>query len=152
MAQKKLMSESEHLKEVADKVIQKEALSSLNNVRIKYCLVSPEISKKIAGVCIKANKELEYFGDCDFIVEISESIWNALDEERQYLLMFHELLHIKITETKQGELVYKIRKHDVQDFKELIAHYGTDWINEVATIASSIYDIDPDDMEDGISV
>lgn len=148
MAEKKEMVESQHLREVAEKVIKKEALESLNSVRIRYLLVSPEITKKTLARCIKANKEVEFFGDCDYIIEVGEKIWNALDEDRQHLLMFHELLHIKIGENKQGDLVLGIQDHDIKDFREIVSKYGIDWINELKDINSSIYDLEPGDQED----
>lgn len=147
MAQKQ-MAESKHLETVAKKVIHDEALSSLDNIRIRYLIVSPEISKKKLAQCIKANKEVEFFGECDFIIEVGEKIWNALDEQRQYLLMFHELLHIKVAENKKGELVLGIQDHDIKDFREIISKYGIDWIEELRTINSSLYDLEPGEQED----
>jgi hypothetical protein len=51
-------------------------------------------------------------------------------EEQLRILIFHELLHIKIGYDKNNTEVYGTKPHDLEDFKEIINRFGTDW-NEV---------------------
>ncbi len=72
---KKEFIEDEELVEIANKVIKEFKLDNLNGVKIKYVLVSPNISKTVAGKCIKPNAELKYFGDFDYLIEFSNDLW-----------------------------------------------------------------------------
>jgi hypothetical protein len=56
-----------------------------NNIDIgsaKICglMVSPNINKTTAGRCIKAGKELKFFSNYDYIIEISQEYWDNLTE------------------------------------------------------------------------
>ena len=41
--------------------------------------------------------------------------------------MFHELLHVGIEPGADGDEIYTVRKHDLEDFKSIIDRYGTEW-------------------------
>lgn len=48
-------------------------------------------------------------------------------QEQVKTVIFHELLHVGIEPGADGEETYSVRKHDLEDFKEIIDRYGTDW-------------------------
>ena len=48
-------------------------------------------------------------------------------EDQMRILLFHELLHIGIEFTEDGQEKYSIKPHDYEDFKIIIDRYGTDW-------------------------
>jgi hypothetical protein len=140
--QNKTYSISDEIKRIADEVIDKESLD-LNKAKIEYLLVYPNISKTVAGRCIRSGKELKFFSDFDYIIEMSGEVWDLLDDETKHILAFHELLHVYTYTNKKGETVFKLKDHDIQDFSLLINRYGIDWFSNLKTQISSIYDMDP---------
>lgn len=140
---KKEFEVSDELKKLAEDIIASEKLD-ISPARVEYLLVHPEISKTIAGRCIRTSKELKFFSSYDYLIEISATLWNALDDSTRYILMLHELKHIlPIMDEKTGEWKYDIRKHDVEDFSDIIKKHGIDWIYKVKLSISSLYDLSP---------
>lgn len=84
--------------------------------------------KVVFAECIKVSELYEPFCPYDFLVVFYEESINAagFDEHQLYALMHHELLHVGIRE-KDGELVYKIIPHDIEEFDEIISRYGLHW-------------------------
>lgn len=148
---KKRYEISQELETLAQKVILDKHLD-LDNIKIKYILVYPGISKKVAGRCVLSNPMIKLFGDCDYIIQMSGDLWNALDNNRQKILMWHELLHVfPVNNEKTGELDYKLRDHDIKDFNVIIQAEGIGWFNELKTLFLSVYDLEPKDL-DGFSL
>ncbi len=148
---KKEFIEDESLNELANKVIEEKNLDYLNGVRIKYLLVTPNISKTVVGRCIKSSSELKYFSETDYIIEFSNDIWEKVDEKTKELVMYHELLHILIVNKEDGETSFQLAKHDVQDFSQILKHYGIDWFKNFSTQVASIHDMTPTE-QDNISI
>ena len=87
----------------------------------------------------KHNRTMTTYGDCrsvpeafrwcvpyEFQITIYEPNVADLSEEQMRILLFHELLHIGV-EMGNGAPKKFIRSHDVEDFKCIIAKYGTEW-------------------------
>lgn len=72
--------------------------------------------------CRKVPEWLKEFVPIDYIITVYEPA-ESLTEEGLRVLMHHELLHIRIEDGK-----YRIRTHDVQDFRAITDVYGTDWV------------------------
>jgi hypothetical protein len=140
---------SPELRELADQVISENKGSvDIGNAKIEYVMVWPYVSKTVWGRCIKCNTELQHFSKADFIIEMSGELWDQLDEERRYILMYHELKHVKsICDPKTGEWKNSIRAHDVEDFADIIEQHGVRWIADIKTIIASMYDLDPETMK-----
>lgn len=134
------------LKLLGEKVIKDEtsymAFSNSDSIKIAYMFVYPNVSEVVAGRCIKSNKELKFFSDYDYLIQMSGDLWDILEEEEKYILMFHELLHISVTYDKKGNKIRKIRDHNLKDFKVIVEKYGINWINKITTEIQSIYDLD----------
>ena len=110
-----------------------------NNIDIgsaKICglMVYPNINKTTAGRCIKAGKELKFFSNYDYIIEISQEYWDNLTEQAKKILILHELMHIDIRYTKQGKEIFGIKSHDVEDFAVLLEKYGLNWLKEIKLV------------------
>jgi hypothetical protein len=146
----KLMEVSEELKKVGLEVINKEGID-LMGAEIEYMTVHPHISKKVAGRCIRTSRELNFFSDADYIVQMSGELWDALDDKVRYILMWHELKHILPVTKKTGDVDYRLADHDVKDFYQIIKAHGVDWFQTIKTTISSLYDMEPSE-EDGISL
>ncbi len=148
---KKEFIEDEELVEIANEVIEEFKLDNLNGVKIKYVLVSPNISKTVAGKCIKPNAELKYFGNFDYLIEFSNDLWEGLNEDVKKVLMYHELLHILVVTDEEGNTKYKIVDHNVKDFYCIIEKFGIDWLNKIRSTMSAIHDLS-DNQQDRIKI
>lgn len=148
---KKEFIEDEDLVTIANKVIDEHKMDYLNGVKIRYLLVTPHISKTVAGKCIRPNDELKWYSEADYIVEFSASVWDGLKDDVKEILMLHELKHILITADKDGNVQYKIAPHDLNDFTSIVDKYGIDWINAIKLTAASVNDLTPE-QQDNIKI
>lgn len=120
--------------------------------KIGYVLVSPNISKTIPAKCLRTSKELKFFSNLDYVIEVSDEIWTALDKESRKILLEHELRHILVLQNdKTGDWLFKIRQHDIQDFSKVISDYGIEWRKKIKLCLSSLYDLTPAE-EDSIQI
>lgn len=148
---KKEFKVSDDLKQLAEKIIVDESLD-ISPAEIEYLLVYPNISKTVAGRCIKSSKELRFFSGQDYLIEISGELWDALDDTVKYVLVQHELMHVlPVMNDKTGEWKFELRQHDVEDFSKIIKKHGVDWISKVKLSISSLYDLNPA-QEDKIKI
>lgn len=139
--------ESNELKEIANKVIENNKMDWLNAVRIRYLLVSPNVSKTMPGKIIKASDELQYFGDFDFLIEVSSDIYEKINTKLKESVIYHLLLHISVVNKEDGETVLKIVNHNIQDFSQVLRNYGEEWFKNLKIIMSSVYDLKPENLD-----
>ena len=127
----KTFVESPEIAQLAAVVIKKEKLD-VSRARISYLMVAPTIGKNIHGKCIKCSSELTFYADVDYIIEISKLTWDLLDEKARYLLVYHELLHVNIVYDEQkDDYKFLLRKHDIEDFREIVDRHGVAWLDFV---------------------
>lgn len=142
---------SDDMKLLAGEIIREERID-IHPARVEYVLVLPNISKTTAGKCIKTGKELKFFSNLDYVIEISGDLWEALDTETKKILLEHQLRHILVIQNdKSGDWVYKIKKHDIQDFGKIVSRHSVDWIKKIKLSLSSLYDLTPAE-EDNIQI
>lgn len=134
------------LQQMIEQVIYKENMYvGQDTFKAKICglMVSPNISGTIAGRCVRSGRELRYFSGYDYLLQISEQLWNVLSDEVKYLLVYHELLHIDVKWPKNAvKPTYALRDHNVKDFRQIIEKYGIDWIKQIELLSSSLSDKD----------
>lgn len=82
--------------------------------------------KKIYGQCERVPEKYKWGIPCDFTITVFEPNVEGMTDEQIKILLFHELLHVGITES-DGKEVYSCIPHDLEDFKLIIDRYGTDW-------------------------
>jgi predicted metallopeptidase len=141
----------EEMKEMAEEIIKNERLD-VYPAKIEYLNVYPNISKTAISKIVKTGKELKFFANLDYIIEISGEIWDILDKNNKMILLEHQLRHILVLQNdKTGEWVFKVRKHDIQDFGKIVTNYGVDWIKTIKLSLSSMYGLTPAE-EDNISI
>ena len=141
---------SDDVKSISNKVIDENVNELyIDDTKIEYIAVYPNITNTIVGRCIKANNELKYFSDADYIIEVSGDLWDNLDELTKYILLLHELKHIYVTQDKKGNTVYKLADYDVKDFYSIIKKYGIDWYTKLKTLTAGVYNLSPE-AEDNI--
>lgn len=133
----------EEMKEMAEDIIKSERLD-VYPAKIEYLNVYPNISKTAVSKIIKTNKELKFFSNLDYIIEISGELWDVLDKDNRRILLEHQLRHILIVQNdKTGKWVFKVRNHDIQDFGKIISNYGINWIKTIKLSLSSMYGLTP---------
>lgn len=87
------------------------------------------------GKCKKAtdlDRELYAY---DFVILLNMSFWQDADvkESQRRALLDHELMHAQVKLDEDGEYaidirnryVYRIRKHDIEEFSAIVARHGT---------------------------
>ncbi|HEV3341408.1 MAG TPA: putative metallopeptidase [Pirellulales bacterium] len=71
--------------------------------------------------------------DHDFVILLNHEAWNgSLNVDQKRALMDHELCHCEVSKDQNGEpkidenkrTVYRIRKHDIEEFREIVARHG----------------------------
>lgn len=86
------------------------------------------------GQCSKGSdldRELHGF---DFVILLNHEAWNHAEftEKQRRMLIDHELCHAQVAEDEDGEvkrdvkqrIVYRIRKHDIEEFEEIVQRHG----------------------------
>ena len=139
---------SDELKQLAEQLIKEDDLLkdlNLDVPKIAYVLVYPNITKHIAGKCIKAGRELKFFSEFDYVIEMSGETWDVLDDNIKSILTIHELMHVQVFYDKKGNVRFKLRDHDVKDFSYIIKKHGIDWFSDLKTVIASTYDMTPEE-------
>ena len=86
------------------------------------------------GKCKKASDLDRELAEYDFIILLNQNFWtSALTEDKQRAaLLDHELCHAAVCvdkygdpiEDERGRKVYRIRKHDIEEFAQIVERYG----------------------------
>jgi hypothetical protein len=95
----------------------------------------PDVDGRITlGKCKKATDLDRELAPFDFVILLSRDFWEnprVIDAQRRALLD-HELMHAAITYDENGDAkvdargrtVYRIRKHDLEEFTDIVARHG----------------------------
>ena len=138
---------SPELTELAQEVIRIKCLN-IKPARITFVLVYPNINKWTAAQCMLANPMVTLLGDCDFVIQFSGELYDALSHELREILMHHELLHVVSTlNEKSGDWKFSLREHDVNEFREIIELHGLDWLSAVKNAFIESGGFEPDEVE-----
>ena len=108
-----------------------EILEDIRNSHATIVFLSSEHKKIESGKivhaqCEKIQDKYKWGLPADFTITVFEPNCIGMTEEQIRILLFHELLHIKI-EYKDGEEKYSINPHDLEDFRYIIDRYGPRW-------------------------
>ena len=63
----------------------------------------------------------------DFMITVYEKNCEGMTDEQMEILIWHELMHIDVSELEDGSVVYSIKDHDVQEFRAILELHGVDW-------------------------
>lgn len=127
---------NEHYAEIGMELIQNEpSLEDIKNSEITIMFLSSDMKKMekgklVLGQCEKIADKYKWGIPCDITITVFEPNIVGFTEEQLRILIFHELLHVDITYGKNETEAYGTKPHDLEDFKEIIDRFGTDW-NEV---------------------
>ena len=123
----------EEYAEMAAKIIEEEVLlTDIANSHATIIYLGSDNPKTGKGKTIYAEAEKvqdknKWAIPCDFTITVFEQNTAGFTEDQMRILLFHELLHIKIEFTGDGQEKYGINPHDYEDFKIIIDRYGTEW-------------------------
>lgn len=139
----KQFMDSPEMEDIAEKVIKEKDIE-LGPASVWYLLVYPNISKKRAAKAKKASPELTHATGYHYLIEISGDLWDMLDEDTKYMVVWNQLLHLDPQfKAKQQEWKMQIRKPDYTDYYEIADNKGSTWHKTVQATMSSLHDLDP---------
>lgn len=89
----------------------------------------------ILGKCVKASDLHRELAPFDFVILLRKSFWQDLhvSPEQRTALLDHELCHATVrlddrtldpVLDERGRKVYRVRKHDIEEFRDVVARYG----------------------------
>lgn len=119
-------------REMAEEVIKEyEELQWLvtSSVRIDYVSSTKDKKTKgklVLGECKLVKDVYKLYIPYDFLIIIYEPNIEGLTQEQIKILLYHELLHVDVTDT-EGDPQYNVAPHDIEDFRAVIDKYGLDW-------------------------
>lgn len=98
----------------------------------RYGLKRNKDGQLVLGKCKKAGDLDKQFHDFDFVILLNSEAWKTLSEIQQRALMHHELEHAAVSEDQngnpkrdaRGRLMYRVRKHDIEEFRSIVKVYG----------------------------
>ena len=60
----------------------------------------------------------------DAVIWARSYFWDQFDDNQQAAVALHELLHLDVQYDDDGQPKLRLRKHDVEDFDEVVRYYG----------------------------
>lgn len=109
-------------------------LAYIKNSRARIAYLDSDVAKKagggdflVHGECEKVQAKNQWAMPYDFTITLFYNNNIEFDDQQLRVLLFHELLHIRIDQGPDGDETYTTRKHDLEDFKYIIDRFGTDW-------------------------
>lgn len=137
-------------KDIAQRIINKypENFGNFDINQILFLRETSKAPKKYAEVR-KVQPPYTFMTSMKFIMTVYEPCVMSMSEAQLHLLILHELMHI-------DDDFVKLRKHDLEDFKSIIAIYGPNWdidnnlpdiLDEEDEIHNNISDDDDDEVE-----
>jgi hypothetical protein len=115
----------------ADLIATEDALEYLRGADVTIIYLESEHEKKengklVHGQCEKIPDKYKWAIPCDFTITVFTPNVERFTEEQIRILLFHELLHIKL-DVDGNETKYSVKPHDVEDFRYIIDRFGMDW-------------------------
>jgi len=100
-------------------------------IRIAYLInakpfdeLNDDANHDAAGKCIKAPRLWHDVTGIDVAIWIREHFWKGWPPDVRAAAVLHELLHVEVDHDAKGEVKIKVRKHDVEDFVDVVRIYG----------------------------
>lgn len=119
---------AEDIKEIAEKLISaKPELNFIADFGIQIGYVRAFENKKasrrlVFADCRKINGAYLAYLPFDFIITVYEPNIMHLTDNQRKLVIYHELMHIGVTERGLA-----VKPHDIEDFESILKEYGLDW-------------------------
>lgn len=88
----------------------------------------------ISGMCTRVDDRNWTIHNFDFVIEIAKDLWDQATDDFKHALMDHELGHVGIVfdedgayirDEVSGRIKTRCRKHDIEEFEEIMERHGT---------------------------
>lgn len=119
---------------IASELIDTEPeLKYIKDSRARIVYLESDQAKKAAGdklvhgECEKIAAKYKWGITADFTITLFVKNNIGMTEDQIRVLLFHELLHVGIEQGPDGDEIYSVNQHDLEDFKVIIDKFGTDW-------------------------
>ena len=103
--------------------------------------------KQTLGKCKRASELDRELAPYDFVILLLESFWTneVVEDQQRDALLDHELCHATVKEDKfgdpaidpHGRVIYRLRKHDLEEFVCIADRYGT-WKRDLELFAQAL--------------
>jgi Putative phage metallopeptidase len=104
--------------------------------------------RQTLGQCKRATDLDRELAPFDFVILLQKDFWTneAVTNEQRDALLDHELCHATVkldpythepVEDERGHVVYRIRKHDLEEFSEIAERHGT-WKRDLEHFAQAL--------------
>lgn len=102
----------------------------------------------VAGKCLKVPGLWRDITGYDVAIWIREYFWREWPADTRRAALLHELLHVEVTHNKDDEVKVAVRKHDVEDFVDVVRHYGPLFGDGPALVrAAALYAGEPEPLD-----
>jgi hypothetical protein len=125
---------NENYAAIAQELIDNEPeLAYIKDSRVRIAYLESDQSKKadkdklVLGECEKVAAKNKWAINYDFTITLFKNNLIGLSPAQIKIVLFHELLHVGIEPGADGDEIYSVRKHDLEDFKIIIDRFGTEW-------------------------
>jgi hypothetical protein len=78
----------------------------------------------VLGRCRKVTDLEKQFRKHDFTILLNEEAWAVAHEDMKKAVLDHELAHAGVCSRDDGEKRFYVRKHDLEDFEEIVKRHG----------------------------
>lgn len=111
------------------RIIRKKYYANFKNARIRTIMRNGKWH--CYGTIRAVSEEQRKTGvEADYILNLSAEAWRVFTPKQKKALIDHELAHMVVKVTKRG-IVYRCRKHDLEEFSSIVERYG-DWLPSIA--------------------
>ncbi len=123
---------------LASELMQKypEMLHDAQEANIKFLKKLSERSS-YRGKCSRTTGKWAYLTGYDYVIEVWGEWWDEASLQEKEALLCHELRHIARVTTSQGKVKWVLRRHDVEEFLEIVNAYGA-WEPSLRALSNAI--------------
>lgn len=115
-------------------------------------------SRLVLGKCKKATDLEKEFHEYDFVILLNFSAWSELSPVQRTALMDHELCHAEVCRNtadelqhdERGRICYRIRKHDLEEFRDIVNRHGM-YKSDIEAFVRSCQPLKKHPLLDGIA-
>lgn len=124
---------SRRYEQMARKLIDEEAALApiaKSEARIAYLASDAKKvahGKTVFGQCERVPDRYKWAVPFDFAIVLYEPNVAGFTDAKLRTLLLHELMHVGVFHDKEGEEVYKVVPHDVEEFGAIIDRFGRGW-------------------------
>ena len=106
----------------------------IRNMGARICYMTSDEDKTIQdmtvfGECIRVRDLFKPLMPYEFLIvfyDINVRL-AGMGEMEKDILTYHELLHCDFREKKDGEILWRCKRHDIEDFEVILKQYGMNW-------------------------